>query len=174
MKLNPIMITINWMEGWVNNPHIYIVGAEMPKHEHEDMPAWEKRDGIHVSVQGDFVRFFHTYGQPTHGFGGARFAGTFKDGAKFEYRGAWSSRAGCVNELFPELMVVDVHFRPQGIAGHIRAEALIEWRRQHPECDWGLAWLTETSGEKCLRPTRNGGQFKNPPYKGSTVEHLEF
>ena len=147
-------IVIDWMEGWMNSPRFIIKDVDLPK---RDGP-YERRNGLHRRNNGDFVDYFYTDGKPTNGYGGARFHGTLTNGEPFEYIGAWSSRAACVNEQWPEDPIVDV------IVGHrataIRAQAIIDWwrdalREEHPPA-WGLAWVTDSSGEKTLQPTRDG------------------
>lgn len=159
MKFNCKDIQIDWMEGYGNHPYINIVGAELPPCADKSAAVWERRrcgkTYVHVAVDGDFVSFFSTDGRPTTGFGGATFEGTFKDGTKYRYEGAWSSRAGVVNKVFPELQVVDVAFQPQHLASHIRAAAMIEWRFENPR-PWGLVWVEEGNGERILMPTRRG------------------
>jgi hypothetical protein len=96
-------IKIDWMKNWGNSPRIILEGISVPEYPSETDPIWEKsEDGLHIARKGEFVFFFYTDGKPTQGFGGRRFAGTFTDGSTFEYKGAWSSRAGCVNQaIFP-------------------------------------------------------------------------
>lgn len=103
-----VTIKIDWMKRFANSPRIILEGIEVPTYPSEDDPIWQKlANGLHVARKGDFVFYFYTNGKPTEGFGGRRFAGTFKDGSKFEYIGAWSSRAGCVNAAYDE-QIVDV------------------------------------------------------------------
>ena len=91
-------IKIDWMKRWANSPRIIVEGVNVPEYPSETDPIWEKSpDGLHLARKGDFAFYFFSDGKPTEGFGGRRFAGTFKDGTTFEYRGAWSSRAGCIN-----------------------------------------------------------------------------
>lgn len=83
--------------------------CEVPKFPEPDFPVWEKFDnGIHLARQGAFAHYFYSDGKPTHGYAGRDFRGTFLDGSTFHYKGAWSSRAGCVNETLV-----------QGERGHI-------------------------------------------------------
>lgn len=92
-------VKIDWMQRWANSPRIILEGIRVPEYPSETDPIWQKLDnGLHVAQKGNFVFYFYSDGKPTEGYGGRRFAGTFQDGTTFEYRGAWSSRAGCVNE----------------------------------------------------------------------------
>lgn len=92
-------VKINWMKGLGNAPRIELSGIRVPEHPSETDPIWEKlSNGLHVARKGVFVFYFYSNGKPTEGYGGRRFAGTFMDGTTFEYRGAGSSRAGCVND----------------------------------------------------------------------------
>jgi hypothetical protein len=91
-------IKIDWMKRWANSPRIIVEDIKVPNYPIENYPIWEKSpDGLHLARKGDFAFYFFSDGKPTEGYGGRRFAGTFKDGTKFEYVGAWSSRAGCIN-----------------------------------------------------------------------------
>jgi hypothetical protein len=94
-----VNIKVDWMKRWANSPRIIVEGIKAPEYPRETDPIWEKSpDGLHLARKGDFAFYFVTDGKPTDGYGGRRFAGTFKDGTTFEYRGAWSSRAGCINQ----------------------------------------------------------------------------
>jgi hypothetical protein len=91
-------IRINWMKSWANSPRIIVEGIQVPNYPSETDPIWEKTsEGLHLARKGDFAFYFVTDGKPTDGYDSRRFAGTFKDGTTFEYMGAWSSRAACVN-----------------------------------------------------------------------------
>lgn len=163
-------VTINWMEGMGNNPDFHIE-MELPLYPKATEPVWEQRDGLHRADSGDVVRYFFNdmSGAATHGFGGAEFKGTFKDGTAFCYRGAWSSRAGCVNREWPDSKIVDVAIN-KSVASGIKAQAIIDhWRQYKPT--WGLAWCHHTDGEVVLEPTRNG-QVKNPRFY-SRIEIVE-
>jgi hypothetical protein len=102
------IIRIDWMKGWANAPRIILEGIKVPEYPSETDPIWEKlRNGLHVARKGVFVFYFYSNGEPTEGYAGRRFAGTFEDGTTFEYKGAWSSRAGCVNPVYRD-HIVDV------------------------------------------------------------------
>lgn len=103
-----VKININWMKGFGNSPRIELQGIKVPEYPSKTDPIWEKlSNGLHVARKGDFVFYFYTDGRPTEGFGGRMFEGTFKDGTTFSYKGAWSSRAGCVNPVYHD-QIVDV------------------------------------------------------------------
>lgn len=91
-------VKIDWMKNWANSPRIELLGIKVPTYPAENDPIWQKTaDGLHIARKGVFAFYFYSNGKPTEGFGGRRFAGTFMDGTTFEYKGAWSSRAGCIN-----------------------------------------------------------------------------
>jgi hypothetical protein len=104
--------TINWMKAWANSPRIELHNIKVPAYPAVDDPIWETDGkGLHVARKGHFVFYFYSDGKPTQGYGGREFAGTFTDGTTFEYIGAWSSRAGCINaaldreDIFGEYIV---------------------------------------------------------------------
>lgn len=164
--------SVDWMDGWGNDPRFKIHGVESPKWAPVDAPVWEQKGGLHRHHDGIWVHYFYNdmSGRPTHGFGGAIFQGTFRDGTPFKYVGAWSSRPGCINRDWPDSRIVGA-VTDKRIASAVTADALIEWWRV-AKPDFGLAWVTEKSGEVYLLPTRDG-KLKNEPYEGSTVLHLE-
>lgn len=162
---NPYIV-INWMEGYGNSPRIEIHNFSCEINS--DALRYEKRHTIHRADQGPLVRYFSSDGKPTDGFGGAEFAGTFIDGTKFKYQGAWSSRAGAVNIFWPEDRVVDVDIGMYATA--VKADWLIElWRQQSP--NFGLAWVrADMIIETMIMPTR-GGKLKDDRYY-EIIEHI--
>lgn len=91
-------VKIDWMKRWGNSPRIILEGIKVPEYPSETDPIWQKNaDGLHYARKGNFVFYFYSNGKPTEGYAGRRFVGTFQDGTTFEYKGAWSSRAGCIN-----------------------------------------------------------------------------
>lgn len=91
-------VRVDWMRKFANSPRIILAGIKVPEYPEATNPIWERTtDGLHLARVGDFAFYFYTDGRPTDGFGGRTFVGTLKDGTKFAYRGAWSSRAGCIN-----------------------------------------------------------------------------
>lgn len=158
-------IAINWMDGFSNNPSIKIESDQKVEWPNSDRPVWAKyASGIHVAQLpgSDFVHYFYTDGKPTEGFGGRLFEGRFRDtGDSFRYRGAWSSRAACVNaEMSEGLQVVDVTC--DYLATAVRASALIAaWRKmQNP--GFGFAWVDTGDAAPILMPVRNLEPVKNP------------
>jgi hypothetical protein len=114
-------VKIDWMKGWGNAPRIILEGIKVPEYPAETDPIWEKlSNGLHVARKGVFVFYFYSNGKPTEGYGGRRFAGTFKEGTTFEYKGAWSSRAGCVNPVYND-PIVDV------VVGSIATAVTVEF-----------------------------------------------
>jgi hypothetical protein len=160
--------SVDWMDGWGNDPRFKIHDVEPPAHPGKDVHVWTQRDGIHRFDNGIWCHYFYNdmSGQPTDGFGGSVFEGTFVDGTSFKYVGAWSSRPGCVNRLWPDSKIVGVS-TDKMIASAVRAVHLVNWWRENAP-DWGLAWCTYKDGESYLQPTRNG-TVKNPSYWASIV-----
>jgi len=107
-------VKIDWMKAFANSPRIILEGIKVPDYPSETDPIWQKtKYGLHAARKGNFVFYFYSNGKPTEGYGGRRFAGTLEDGTHFEYKGAWSSRAGCINRavLDSELdcgLIVDI------------------------------------------------------------------
>ena len=163
-------IEIDWLDHLGNSPEILVSDAYYPGWPAMHKPVWEKRNGVHRADHGQFVHYFYTDGKPTNGFGGATFSGMLQDGTPFKYSGAWSSRASVVNMQWPDRRIVDVTLRGQHRAAAMLASELIAWWMAH-ETDWGLAWVTEPSGESQLCPTRNG-LLKGWRPPNSVVEHL--
>lgn len=145
---------INWMLDWSNSPELEILVDKIPASE--DL-RYERRDNLYVAEDAGYVSFYYWKGPGnTSGFGGAAIPVTMKDGSTVELLGPWSSRAGCVNQLWPEHPVVDValtsdpdtFYKGRGcfFAGHItlelaqQAAALIgeklERRRDDSEPVW--------------------------------------
>lgn len=152
-------VTINWMEKYGNDPQIHVdLDGPFPEYPAQDAPIWKRFDpGFHVAETGDIVRYFYTDGKPTVGFGGAEFVGTFLNGDRFRYIGAWSSRAGCINNLDLGFMIVDVACERMACA--VRLTALLDWLDENPDSEFRFA-LTHDGREYTVRPTRNG-KLKN-------------
>ena len=153
-------ISVDWMDGWANNPtfKVELDNPDAKTWPRSDVKAWFNRDGIHLAPYFDDVlrAYFYSTGQPCDGFGGAEFSGIMMDtGEPFKYRGAWSSRAACVNAKFPDDKVVDVTIGYCATA--VCAYAFIQaWRAQRATCDFGLAWVDDGDQGEILLPTRNG------------------
>lgn len=164
-------VSVDWMEQWANEPRFLITGVEPPTWPASTELAWERLSNMHRCDRGPFTLYFWTDGKPTNGFGGSTFKGRMQDGTPFEYVGAWSSRAGVVNVLWPDRKVVDVTVGY--VATAIQADEIVRWWRENrPE--WGLAWVTDYAGEVVLAPTRDGDLKRNTLCpEGRTVEHLE-
>lgn len=154
-------LRVDWMKGYANDPRWIVELDTADFWPDEDIPGWVNKGGIHTFELFDTVAYFYSDGKPTDGFAGRRMAGTFMDGTKFEYRGGWSSRAGCVNATrYPGDWIVDVSCGYRACA--VRWVDVLDFWRAHPELDFGLAQV-DCHGEKLLQPTRNG-QVKNPDY----------
>lgn len=156
-------VSVDWMEGWANDPTFRVTLCDTPEKVQfwpaEDEASWIKHpSGIHfapcIVLGAPQVAYFYTDGKPTQGYGGRRFAGTFLDGSRFEYRGAWSSRAACVNRAFPDSRIVDVSIG--NCATAVLASQLIQWFKEHrEELDFGLAWVDTGDDAPILLPTRD-------------------
>lgn len=151
-------ITVDWRDEFANGPDFVIEGDPV----FSESMQWRKQDGIHLRLHPEGVaEYFYSDGQPTHGYGGRKFEGELEGGERFCYKGAWSSRAGCVNEVFPETPVVDVRWGHHSTAIPVRA--LLEWHLWNKP-SWGIALVRNTrSGEITVEPTR-GGSLKNEDY----------
>lgn len=167
-----MLITIDWMEKFSNSPVFVISDIRKPNWPLMRARAWEKREHLHRSEDAPFVHYFYTDGNPTHGFGGASFTGTFTDGTPFAYHGAWSSRAACVNSLWPESPIVDVSLREHYLATAMLASEIINWRKEHTDCDWGLVWVDTGDSAPTLQPTRNG-DIKRASFREMKIVKVE-
>lgn len=154
-------IRIDWMKRYGNNPRIILDGIQVPEYPRASDPIWEKRGNLHRAQKGHFVFYFYTDGKPTEGFGGRVFEGTFMDGSSFCYRGAWSSRAGCVNQAWPTNHIVDVACGSRATA--VTADFLLQlWHETMPkEIDICPVQLNRYDGEVYL-PSHNG-RIKGDP-----------
>jgi hypothetical protein len=155
-----MILSVNWMDGYGNSPNFELSGVE-PR---EAASPYEKRGGLHRRNHGDFVEYFYTDGNPTDGFGGATFEGQLVTGEAFKYRGAWSSRAACVNKLWPEDPVVDVScgYRATAVCARVLVN---EWARGHATGEYGFGLAVVGSGDSneggIILPTRRG-ELKHP------------
>lgn len=152
--MNKINISVNWMKGWGNSPRIEVKGITVPTWPDESTPIWEKSGGFHRAIIGPFVFYFYTDGKPTEGYGGRRFAGTFKDGTTFEYKGAWSSRAGCMNVSFKDHHIVDVS------CGHIATGMLVEFVDEHWNFDSAIQLFGRQDGHDFIYEPNHLGYYK--------------
>lgn len=157
-------IEIDWHDKFANLPDFVVFDHPPPRWPEMRDAVWLEREGVHrADLHDGRVAYFYTDGRPIHGFGGARFCGTFVDGRSFEYTGAWSSRAGVVNAYYPESPIVDVICAvPSPGGGNVvrthsalRAQILIDWWRE-ANPSWGLVWAKTNDGERILLPTRDG------------------
>ena len=93
-----MFLTINWMEGWLNDPVIEVHTDVLPEgftYEHNMGCYFGTIDG------SDFVNFFY-YERPGNGYGGAKIDVNMKDGTVQTLVGPWSSRASVMNSMgFP-------------------------------------------------------------------------
>lgn len=157
-------IRIDWMENCANDPRIIIESDKPVDYPNKDMPVWIRYgSSIHVAqVPGsDFVHYFNTDGKPCDGFGGRIFEGRFKDtGESFKYRGAWSSRAACVNaKMFAGQQIVDVSCGYHSTA--VRAHILINaWRKMKNPGFW-FAWVDSSDLAPILMPIKPLEPVKN-------------
>lgn len=155
-------IAIDWADRFANRPRFMIADIAKPTYPAEADPVWERREGMHRAqqVNSPFVHYFYTDGRPTEGFGGRRFAGTLVDGTKYEYKGAWSSRCSCVNEVFPDREpITEVVTGSYATAMPMRT--IIEWWLKNADkCGFGLAVVKGTDAPFDIEPTRDG-KIKN-------------
>lgn len=86
-------IAIDWMEGWGNDPEIYVLVDKMPDF---DEYLFEKRGSLYFAEKEGLVRFF-SYTRPGEGFGGTEFKLKMKDGSTTVLKGPWSSRSSAMN-----------------------------------------------------------------------------
>lgn len=163
-----LKVAVNWMDGYANSPSWHVVVDDSV-----DMD-WSKRifrksNGMHVSEDVDLVTFFYTDGKPTHGFGGREISVHLEDGSHVTYKGAWSSRAECVNDEFRGIVIVDGAYytrtrapedlsRGGGTSCGIKMSSIVEWWcSQSSSPGWGLAMCVGPNDvSPMLRPTRNG------------------
>jgi hypothetical protein len=166
-------IKINWMEKLGNHPRINLTDCTVPD---DGGRVYERRgNGLHRRDHDDgWVRYFYTDGQPCGGFGGATFSGTLTTGEHFEYRGAWSSRAACINALWPEDPIVDVDCGYMATAVTVR-KLLMAWAEQMTSVwapDFGFAVVLDGDHGPILQPTRNGKLKMKAPYE-EIVHHAD-
>lgn len=169
-------IQVDWMEGWGNDPH-FIVEMEKPVESHFPSmfsKVWTRfADGMHVAEHTDspLVSYFYSDGKPCDGFGGAVFKGMLKDGTPFEYKGAWSSRAACVNALDYKTKVVDVTIGMRACA--INARDFVDFFKANREnLDFGLAWVDVGDRELICLPTYRGELKQTSPATYRIVWHV--
>jgi hypothetical protein len=93
-----MFLTIDWMNGWANDPIIEIHTDVLPEGY-----TYERNMGCYFgTIDGsDFVDYFY-YERPGNGYGGAKFDLNMKDGTVHTLIGPWSSRASVMNSMgFP-------------------------------------------------------------------------
>jgi hypothetical protein len=155
-------VTVDWMDGYANNPRFIVeLDCPMPAYPGHDDPVWTRHgDGLHTAEVGGIVFYFYTDGKPCEGFGGRRFIGTFTNGDSFNYKGAWSSRAACVNDLGHPFApsVVDVTIGYCSTA--VNWADMSDWWYNHPDCGFGLCRVDDGDNGAILLPTRDG-KLKN-------------
>ena len=156
---NPIArVWVDWRDFYGNlAPEFHVEMKEKPIHfwPEDTDPAWINLNGIHIAIGMYTVPYFYSDGKPTHGFAGRIFSGTFTNGDYFSYKGAWSSRAACINKVFPVCPIVDVIIGNRATA--VYADDLIQWVTENRnKVDFGLAWVDDGDCAPILQPTRNG------------------
>lgn len=85
---------INWMEEWANEPGLYLLLKDCPKHEEL---KYEERNSCFFAEKDGLIEFFH-YKQPGDGYAGRHFNITMQDGSHKVLKGPWSSRASVMNK----------------------------------------------------------------------------
>lgn len=166
-------ITIDWMERWANSPRIIVkLDREQAMWPDVDTPSWIMREGMHIAILGSVVAYFYTDGKPTQGFGGRIFQGTFLNGDVFSYRGAWSSRAACINGTAGMPKIVDVVIG--NCSTGIFASSIIGFYKEHRDTlPFGLAWVDSGDTGWTLEPTRDGELKQTGLSRGTRiVQHI--
>lgn len=88
---------VDWMEGRVNRPNLYLLFAEEPPSLDEF--RFRQRAQYYFAERDGFCRFFSWNGQGNNGgFGGNRYPITMVDGRQITLHGPWSSNCGVMNE----------------------------------------------------------------------------
>lgn len=144
-------VRVEWHENYTNRPEFLF---KFDRDVNTDEMLYKRKGNIILGVDGEAANFHSITNSPRDGgYGGAAFEFTVQndDGSieRLKNRGAWSSRAGVVNECFDEQQVVG--------AGHIVAtlEGLLRWVRENPDCGFGVAKVRRL-GEIYYEPTING------------------
>ena len=148
-------VSVNMREGYANTPDFVVSNIGIYK---RPTYPWYECAGIHRCDEASgLVHYFYTDGKPCQGFGGAIFEGMFYDLKPFRYQGAWSSRAGCVNQWYPEDPIVDCGIRDARgwlLSGAVTMEALINAIYAQDDLGaFGLALIRDESKEVTLIPT---------------------
>ena len=159
-------VSIDWMDSWANHPQWIVEldhGATPPVYSDSQKLQYTERGGIYRADHGAYVSFFYWSGEPGSGFDGRHFELLMADGSVVTLKGPWSSRAGAVNDVFPEDMVVDVSMRERDgglLAGAVRMQDMIDYCQR---CSIPCALTKARYNEKelILQPLRKG-QLKDP------------
>ena len=105
--MKPIACSVNWYEGYANDPVLQIVVDKIPNSEEF---RYERKDGLWFAEKSGYVRFFSWHGPGNEeGYGNRCFHIKTKDEEEVILRGPWSSRSGVMNKYFlPQSLDVSV------------------------------------------------------------------
>lgn len=105
--MKPVACSVNWYEGYANDPVLQIVVDRIPNAEEF---RYDHKDGLWFAEKEGYVRFFSWNGPGNEeGYGNRCFPIKTKDGEEVVLRGPWSSRSGVMNKYFnPQSLDVSV------------------------------------------------------------------
>lgn len=97
--MKPIACSVNWYEGYSNDPVLQIVVDKIPADE--ELIYEKKGVSLWFAEKDGYVRFFSSRGEENgKGYCGRCFQIKTKGGEEVTLRGSWSSRAGLINNYF--------------------------------------------------------------------------
>lgn len=104
-------IRIDWMDGFGNDPRIFVALTERPKfEEYRKYPCQNGTEAGHLYVSQDHnLRDFFYWAKPDDGFGGWDRLVHIDDGSVERLIGGWSSRASVASEV-TGIDLVDVYY----------------------------------------------------------------
>lgn len=96
--MKPISCSVEWYEGYANDPKLQIVVDGKPKFE--DL-RYEHKGGLWFAEKGGYVSFFSWHGPKNEeGYCGRCYPITTVEGEEVLLLGPWSSRSGVMNQYF--------------------------------------------------------------------------
>lgn len=97
--MRPVACSVNWYEGYSNDPRLQIVVDEKPKFE--DLRYEHKGESLWFAHKEGYVSFFSWRGPGNEdGYCGRKYTITLLNGTKKDLLGPWSSRSGVMNQYF--------------------------------------------------------------------------
>lgn len=104
-------IRIDWMDGFANDPCIFVALSERPRFEaYRKYPCQNGQEAGHLYVAEDHaLRDFFYWAKPDDGFGGWDRLVYIDDGSVERLIGGWSSRASVASEV-TGVDLVDVYY----------------------------------------------------------------